>query len=93
MNPLVSKFEKFNRGLSVKNPPSMRGEDDITSFLRVLDASGEIGKFSEGDWIEFGKREGMSDLEIVELIEQAAGWVPNTDTGRRIEAAAWTKLS
>lgn len=92
-DPISVLFDKFNRGKALRNPPALAGEDDISSFLRAMAASGEIGSFSEGDWIAFGKREEMSDMEIVELIEQAAGWVPDTSGERHApEKAAWTRL-
>lgn len=92
-DPISALFSKWSRGKALQNPPGLAGEDDISEFLRAMAASGEIGSFSEGDWIAFGQRESMSDLEIVELIEQAAGWIPNTSGERRApETASWVKL-
>lgn len=96
MNPITKLFDKFERRGALKNPPppGPRGEDDLSAFLRDLDAAMELKAWPESDWIEFGRGQGMSDMEIVEFIEQAAGWVEDTtDGGRRApERAAWTSL-
>lgn len=96
MNPITSLFNKFERGQlrAPRTNPSFETEDDISLFLRALSASGNLKDFSEGHWIDFGRHEGMSDLEIVDLIEQAAGWVQDTTDGGRHapERAAWARL-
>jgi hypothetical protein len=93
MNPITKLFEKFNRG-TLRNPAGTGTEDDLSEFLRQLSATMDLRDWPESTWIEFGKSEGLSDREIVDYIEQAAGWVDDTTDGGRHapEHAAWTRF-
>ncbi len=94
MNQIAALFKRFEKRPARRNPPSPAGEDDLSEFLRDLDATMELKTWPESTWIEFGKAQGMSDLEIVDFIEQAAGWVEDTtDGGKKApEKAAWASL-
>lgn len=84
----LKKFGPF------KNPPGPAGEDDLSEFLRDLSATMDLKNWPEGTWIRFGRDEGMDEREIVDFIEQAAGWVEDTtDGGRKApERSAWASL-
>jgi hypothetical protein len=73
MSELVREFEKF-RAEPLPNP-GPRGEDEVTTFLRQLDAQRKLRAFSEGEWEALGSHLGLNQEEISELIEQAAGMV------------------
>lgn len=93
MNPITALFKEFERSSERRNPSPRTKEDDISRFLRFLSATDELETWSEAEWIDFGQREGMDDQEIVELVEQAAGWVEDTSGERgEPETAAWTGL-
>jgi hypothetical protein len=89
----VSAYIKKFGGV-LENPPGRDGEDDLSEFLRRLDATMELKDWPEGTWIRFGQAQDMSDREIADFIEQAAGWVEDTtDGGRKApERAAWASL-
>jgi len=71
MGELMQEFERFEAG-GATNPSH---EDKLSQFLRELDAKRELKPYTEEEWRELARREGLNDEEAQELIEQAAGWV------------------
>jgi hypothetical protein len=90
MNPLISQFEKFLDSPR-RNSGGPRGEDEYSSFLRELSATGRLKAYSEAEWIQMGKEFGLTDDQIAQLVEQAAGWIEDTTEGgtKPPEPAAW----
>lgn len=91
MNRIELLFKKFEGEGALENPAGPQGEDDLSAFLRAMSASGDLGSFTEAEWAEFGKSQNLSDDQIAELIEQAAGWVSDTTKGglKKPESAEW----
>ena len=93
MNPITEKFQRFIAEPRVRRNPAPRAiEDDVTTFLRELNRKGELRAWDEADWIQFGRGLGLTNEEISELVEQAAGWVEDTTEHGKLppEPAAWT---
>lgn len=71
------------------NPPG----SELTGFLQTLSRDHELAGWTEGDWVDAGRSINLSDDEITEWVEAAAGWVADTsDDPEGIEPAAWTGL-
>lgn len=87
-NPLLQAWNKFERTLP---NPAPKGEDELTRFLWDLSKRGEIGKFEEADWIDMGKKLGLTPEETNELIRQSASFLGEGPRGRR--PAAWVTSS
>jgi hypothetical protein len=69
-----------------RNPPTA----ELSSFLRDLSAAHELDGWTEADWVDAGRSVGLSDDEITEWMEEAAGWVADTtDHPDGMEPAAW----
>ena len=90
MNPLIAKMDKFLEAPR-RNAPGPRGEDEFSAFLRELSRTGQLKSYSESQWIQYGRRFGLDDEKIAQLVEQAASWVQDTTDGgkRPPEPAAW----
>lgn len=73
---LVEKLAQFEKSGYQENP---EGEDKYSRFLRELSATGELQTFSEADWNALGEREGLTNEELAELVEQAASWLTDGD--------------
>lgn len=91
MNPIERDFQDFLA--RPRRNPAPAGEDDFTAFLRAESRAGRLREWSEGQWIEFGKRYGLSGEDVTRLIEAAAGWVEDTTLGGTVppEASAWIR--
>ncbi len=73
MNQLQAELDRFMRGART-NPP----EAKMYEFLEVLSEKGKLLDYSEQDWIEAGRSQGLTDDEIANWIETAASWVDDT---------------
>lgn len=88
---MANELERlFTRFLDAPRANPERGPDEFTAFLLELDRAGKLKTFSEAEWIETGRKFGLSDAEIVGWIEQAAGMIGKPEGG--LEPAAWTGL-
>lgn len=86
MNELQTELVRFLRGAR-PNPP----EAKMYEFLEVLSEKGKLFDYSEQDWVEAGRSQGMTDDEIAAWIETAASWLDDTtdDGAFEPELAAW----
>jgi hypothetical protein len=86
MNHLQAELDRFLRGAR-SNPP----EAKMYEFLEVLAEKGKLFEYTEQDWIEAGRSQGMTDDEISNWIETAASWLDDTtdDGVFEPELAAW----
>ena len=85
---LVVEFDRFARHYRASNPPT---EEPFTAFLREMSAKGKLDEASEEEWIELGRKNGLEDDEIAELVEQAASWLDKSSSS--LQPAAWTGLA
>jgi hypothetical protein len=86
MNKLQVELDRFLGGAR-SNPP----EAKMYEFLEVLSGDGKLFDYSEQDWVEAGRSQGMTDDQIAAWIETAASWLDDTtDEGKyEPELAAW----
>jgi hypothetical protein len=86
MSELQAELDRFMRGART-NPP----EAKMYEFLEVLSEKGKLLDYSEQDWIEAGRSQGLTDDEIASWIETAASWVDDTTDGGEYEPekAVW----
>ena len=86
MNKLQVELDRFLGGAR-SNPP----EAKMYEFLEVLSEDGKLFDYSEQDWVEAGRSQGMTDDQIAAWIETAASWLDDTtDEGKyEPELAAW----
>jgi hypothetical protein len=84
MNELMTEFRKFQASEPQNNPDM--GGDEITQFLRRLSAEGKLKTYTEEEWTELGKNQGLDEGQIAELIEQAAGWLEQGEIKKEDQA-------
>lgn len=77
-NELLLELDRFMGGAR-SNPPQAK----LYEFLKVLSANGALLDYSEQDWVEAGRKYGLTDDEIAAWVETAASWIDDTtDEGR-----------
>lgn len=72
MTNLVDKFEQFRRAHLAPNPP--RGSE-LTAFTRQLSEDGELGEYSDVDWLALSRKLGLNDDQYAALMEGTASWI------------------
>lgn len=73
MNQLQVELDRFLRGTR-PNPPEAKAYE----FLEALAEEGKLFDYSEQDWVEAGRSQGMTDDQIAAWIETAASWIDDT---------------
>lgn len=86
MNKLQIELDRFLGGAR-SNPP----EAKMYEFLEVLSADGKLFDYSEQDWVEAGRSQGLTDDQIAAWVETAASWLDDTTDGGKYEPepSAW----
>jgi len=72
MMNLVDKFERFRRSHLAPNPP--RGSE-LTAFTRQLSEDGELGEYTDEDWLTLTRKLGLNDDQYAALMEGTASWI------------------
>jgi hypothetical protein len=97
MMDLVHRFERFRRTHLAPNPER---EAELTAFTRKLSEDGELGEYTDEDWLTLSRKLGLSDDQYAALMEGAASWIvdepesitkqPSSDWPDEIPRAAGT---
>jgi hypothetical protein len=72
MMDLVYKFERFRRSHVAPNPER---EAELTAFTRKLSEDGELGEYTDEDWLTLSRKLGLNDDQYAALMEGTASWI------------------
>jgi hypothetical protein len=72
MIDLVHRFEHFRRTHLAPNPER---EAELTAFTRKLSEDGELGEYTDEDWLALSRKLGLNDDQYAALMEGTASWI------------------